>query len=303
MPTQDPAAPSRPRRRLLALCGVGLTAAVLLAAALPAERPADPPAGDPAPKSKVDSKVDSKADSKADSKSASAAADHGDAEKGLSEDTIIKRANAARDSWWAYRALVKPAAPAVRDSAWARNDVDRFILARLEEKGLAPAPEADRVALIRRASFDLTGLPPTPEEIAAFEADRSPDAYERLIDRLLASPHYGEKWARHWLDLVRYADTNGFERDSDKNAAWKYRDFVVRAFNDDMPYARFVQAQLAGDELSDRDFDTLVATGFYRLGLWDDEVPDLKQALADDLDSIVDTTARTFLGISMNCAR
>ncbi|MFN9126023.1 MAG: DUF1549 domain-containing protein, partial [bacterium] len=303
MPTQDPAAPSRPRRRLLALCGVGLTAAVLLAAALPAERPADPPAGDPAPKSKVDSKVDSKADSKADSKSASAAADHGDAEKGLSEDTIIKRANAARDSWWAYRALVKPAAPAVRDSAWARNDVDRFILARLEAKGLAPAPEADRVALIRRASFDLTGLPPTPEEIAAFEADRSPDAYERLIDRLLASPHYGEKWARHWLDLVRYADTNGFERDSDKNAAWKYRDFVVRAFNDDMPYARFVQAQLAGDELSDRDFDTLVATGFYRLGLWDDEVPDLKQALADDLDSIVDTTARTFLGISMNCAR
>ena len=222
---------------------------------------------------------------------------------GLDEETIIRRANAARGSWWAYRTLEKPAAPAVRDAAWPRNDIDRFILARLEAKGLAPAPEADRATLIRRASFDLTGLPPTPEELDAFVADESPDAYERLVDRLLASPHYGEKWARHWLDLVRYADTNGFERDSDKNAAWKYRDFVVRAFNDDMPYPRFVKAQLAGDELPDRDFDTLVATGFYRLGLWDDEVPDLKQALADDLDSIVDTTARTFLGISMNCAR
>jgi hypothetical protein len=234
------------------------------------------------------------------------AADDGDkpaAEKGLSEDVVIQRANTARDSWWAYRALSKPAAPAVRDSAWVRNEIDRFILARIEAKGLRPAAELDREALIRRASYDLTGLPPTPEEVAAFVADQSPDAYERLVDRLLASPHYGEKWARHWLDLVRYADTNGFERDSDKNAAWKYRDFVVRALNDDMPYARFVKAHVAGDELPDRDFDTLVATGFFRLGLWDDEVPDLKQALADDMDSMVDTTARTFLAISMNCAR
>ncbi|MEY5031384.1 MAG: hypothetical protein RL354_415 [Planctomycetota bacterium] len=234
------------------------------------------------------------------------AADDGDkpaAEKGLSEDVVIQRANTARDSWWAYRALSKPAAPAVRDSAWVRNEIDRFILARIEAKGLRPAAELDREALIRRASYDLTGLPPTPEEVAAFVADQSPDAYERLVDRLLASPHYGEKWARHWLDLVRYADTNGFERDSDKNAAWKYRDFVVRALNADMPYSRFVKAHVAGDELPDRDFDTLVATGFFRLGLWDDEVPDLKQALADDMDSMVDTTARTFLAISMNCAR
>ena len=223
--------------------------------------------------------------------------------KGLSEDTIVQRATAARDSWWAYRELRKPAAPEVRDAAWCRNEIDRFILARIEQKGLRPAGEADREALIRRASFDLTGLPPSPEEVASFVADRSPDAYERLVDRLLASPHYGEKWARHWLDLVRYADTNGFERDSDKTAAWKYRDFVVRALNDDMPYQRFVKAHVAGDELADRDFDTLVATGFYRLGLWDDEVPDLKQALADDMDSMVDTTARAFLGISMNCCR
>jgi hypothetical protein len=229
------------------------------------------------------------------------------AEKGLSEDTVVRRATAARDSWWAYRELVKPAAPQVRDevrgAAWVRNDIDRFILARIEAKGLQPAAELPREALIRRASYDLTGLPPSPEEIAAFVSDESPGAYERLIDRLLASPHYGEKWARHWLDIVRYADTNGFERDSDKNSAWKYRDFVVRALNDDMPYARFVKAHIAGDELPDRDFDSLVATGFFRLGLWDDEVPDLKQALADDMDSMVDTTARTFLAISMNCAR
>jgi len=225
------------------------------------------------------------------------------AEGSKAEETLVARANAARESWWAYRALEKPQPPTVRGTAWVRNEIDRFILARIEAAGLAPAPEASREALIRRASLDLTGLPPTPEEVAAFVADRSPDAYERLVDRLLASPHYGEKWARHWLDLVRYADTNGFERDSDKNGAWKYRDFVVRALNDDMPYQRFVLAHIAGDELPDRDFDSLVATGVHRLGLWDDEVPDLKQALADDLDSMVDTTARTFLAISMNCAR
>jgi hypothetical protein len=243
--------PSRPFRanaprirRAVVLLGVGVAAAALVAAA---SKDATPASKDATPASK-------------DAQQAPAGtASHG-APKSLSEQTIVTRANAARESWWAYRALAKPDAPAVRDTGWVRNGVDLFILAKLEEKGLAPAPEADRVTLIRRASFDLTGLPPTPEEIAAFEADGSPDAYERLIDRLLASPHYGEKWARHWLDLVRYADTNGFERDSDKSAAWKYRDFVVRAFNDDMPYARFVQAQLAGDELPDRNFDTLVAT-------------------------------------------
>jgi len=226
-----------------------------------------------------------------------------DVPKAVPADTLIQRANAARDSWWAYKELRKPDAPKVADAAWCRSDIDRFLLARMEAKGLRPAPEADRATLIRRASLDLTGLPPSPAEVDAFVADTSPDAYERLVDRLLASPHYGEKWGRHWLDLVRYADTNGFERDSDKEGAWKYRDFVVRALNDDMPYARFVQAQVAGDELPDRDYDSLVATGFFRLGLWDDEVPDLKQALADDMDGMVDTTARTFLGISMNCAR
>ena len=205
--------------------------------------------------------------------------------------------------WWSYRPIADVAPPAVRDTAWIRNDIDRFILARLEADGLAPAPEADRVALIRRATFDLTGLPPTPAEVDAFLADADPQAWEHVIERLLASPHYGERWGRHWLDLVRYADTNGFERDGDKPGTWRYRDWVIGAMNQDKPYDRFITEQLAGDELPDRDFSTMVATGYYRLGMWDDEVPDLKQALADDMDGIVDVTARTMLGVGLGCAR
>jgi hypothetical protein len=208
-----------------------------------------------------------------------------------------------RAEHWCWQAPERATAPPVTQAAWCRGDIDRFVLARLEAAGIAPAPEADRVALVRRATFDLTGLPPTPDEVAAFVADTRPDAWERVIDRLLASPRYGEKWGRFWLDLVRYADTNGFERDGDKPDAWKYRDWVVQAFNDDKPYDRFVLEQLAGDELPDRDFGSLVATGYYRLGMWDDEVPDLAQAQADDMDGIVDITARTFLGIPMGCVR
>ena len=216
---------------------------------------------------------------------------------------LERKAIASRESWWAYRPLSTAPPPAVRDETWCRNGVDRFILAPIEAKQLAPALEADRVALLRRASFDLIGLPPTPEEVAQFLADDQDGAFERVLDRLLASEQYGVRWGRHWLDIVRYADTNGFERDSEKSGAWKYRDFVVDAFNADMPYAQFVTAQLAGDELESRDFNSLVATGFYRLGVWDDEVPDLAQAQADDMDGIVDTTARAFLGISLGCAR
>jgi hypothetical protein len=205
--------------------------------------------------------------------------------------------------WWSYRPIADTAPPTVRDTAWPRNDIDRFILARLEADGLAPAPEADRIALIRRATYDLTGLPPTPAEVDAFLADTDPQAWEHVIERLLASPHYGERWGRHWLDLVRYADTNGFERDSDKPSTWRYRDWVIGAMNQDKPYDRFITEQLAGDELADRDFSTMVATGYYRLGMWDDEVPDLKQALADDMDGIVDITARTMLGVGLGCAR
>jgi hypothetical protein len=216
---------------------------------------------------------------------------------------IEQRAAKAMNTWWSWKPLAAPAPPAVREGAWVRSPIDRFVLARLEAAGVEHAAEASREVLIRRAAFDLTGLPPTPEEVRAFVSDTRPDAWERLIDRLLASPEYGVKWARHWLDLVRYADTNGFERDGEKTSAWKYRDWVVRAFNEDKPYNRFVVEQLAGDELPDRDHSTLLATGYYRLGMWDDEVPDLQQALADDMDGIVDVTARTFLGVGLGCAR
>ena len=218
--------------------------------------------------------------------------------------TRTKKIDFAKErKWWSYAPISDQSPPQVNDQAWYKNDIDRFILAKLETIGLSPAPQANRVALIRRAFYDLTGLPPSPEEVDAFVSDTRPQAWSELIDRLLASPHYGERWGRHWLDLVRYADTNGFERDGDKPASWRYRDWVIAAFNSDKPYDRFLTEQLAGDELPDRSFDTMVATGYYRLGMWDDEVPDLSQALADDLDGIVDTTARTMLGMGLGCAR
>jgi hypothetical protein len=193
--------------------------------------------------------------------------------------------------------------PAVKNTAWARNPIDAFILAKLEAKELTPAEPADRVALVRRLTYDLTGLPPTPDEVEAFVYDRSLDAYEKLIDRLLASPHYGEKWGRHWLDVVRYAETNGYERDGPKPFAWRYRDYVIKSFNDDKPYDQFVREQLAGDEMPGYNPDAIIATGYYRLGLWDDEPVDPKQARYDELDDYVATTAQTFLGMTMNCAR
>src|SRR5262249_30653873 len=146
-----------------------------------------------------------------------------------------------------------------------------FILARLETKGLPPNGPASKQELVRRLYYDLTGLPPTPQEVEAFVNDQSPDAYETLVDRLLNSPRYGEKWGRHWLDLVHYAETNSYERDNPKPHVWRYRDYVIRAFNADKPFDRFLKEQLAGDELPDADIDSLIATGYYRLGIWDDE--------------------------------
>ncbi|MBI3465197.1 MAG: DUF1553 domain-containing protein, partial [Planctomycetes bacterium] len=186
---------------------------------------------------------------------------------------------------------------------WARTPVDRFILARLEARGLRPAPQADKVALLRRAYYDLTGLPPSPEEVDAFLADDSANAFADVVDRLLDSPHYGERWARHWLDLVRFAETNSFERDGVKPNAWRYRDYVIRSFNDDKPYDQFVREQLAGDELETVTSDSIIATGYYRLGLWDDEPSDPLQARYDELDDIVATTGQVFLGLTVNCAR
>ena len=206
-------------------------------------------------------------------------------------------------SWWANQPLAGTPLPVVQDEGWSEATLNRFILARLEAEGLAPSPQADRLALIRRATYDLTGLPPTPEEIHAFLSDETPGAWERVIERLLASPQYGVRWGRHWLDLVRYAETDGYERDRPKPGAWRYRDWVVQAFNDDMPYDRFLVTQLAGDEMEGADFSSHVATGYFHLGIRDDEPTDTLQAQFDDLDGIVDTTCRVMLGVSMGCAR
>ncbi len=205
--------------------------------------------------------------------------------------------------WWAYQPLRRPNVPVVAAGAAVANEIDRFVLHGLARRGLRPGPRADRAVLIRRLTYDLIGLPPTPEEVAAFDKDERPDAYERLVERLLDDPQYGVKWGRHWLDLVRYAETNSFERDGRKPAVWRYRDWVVKACNEDLPWQDFLTMQLAGDELPDAGFDARVATGYYRLGLWDDEPTDPLQAIYDDYDSILDTTARSMLGVSIGCAR
>ena len=207
------------------------------------------------------------------------------------------------DEHWAFVAPVKPRVPQVRDAAWVSNPIDAFILSKLEDAGLTPAAPATKQQLIRRVYFDLTGLPPTLAEVDAFVKDESPQAFETVVDRLLKSPRYGERWARHWLDVVRYADTNSFERDGNKPHAWRYRDYVIRAFNDDKPYDQFVREQLAGDELPEVTNDSIIATGYYRLGLWDDEPADRLLAKFDALDDIVATTGQVFLGLTVNCAR
>ena len=216
--------------------------------------------------------------------------------------------------YWAYQPLRRPPIPPVRNSAWVRTPVDAFILSKLEAAGLAPAPAAAKLALIRRVTYDLTGLPPSPEEVDAFVNDANPAAYEKVVDRLLLSPHYGEKWGRHWLDLVRYAETNGYERDGPKPFAWRYRDYVIKSFNTDKPFDRFLREQLAGDELArqwepssertDAELaDAVIATGYLRLGVWDDEPADPLQARYEEYDDIVATTAQVFLAMTVNCAR
>ncbi len=204
-------------------------------------------------------------------------------------------------AFWSFQPIARPAPPDVPQAG--DNPIDRFILARLHEKGLASNPPASPRELIRRVYFNLIGLPPSAQEIAAFEADPSDAAYEAMIDRLLAMPQYGERWARHWLDVVRYAQSNGYERDNEKPYAWRYRDYVVKSFNEDKPYDRFVIEQLAGDELPDRDPDTVTATGFYRLGVWDDEPDDARMAEFDALDDIAHVTGSAFMGMTIGCAR
>ncbi len=203
-------------------------------------------------------------------------------------------------AWWSFRPVTRPEAPDVgRDVA----PIDAFVLAHLDAAGIPANPRADRRELARRAFFDLIGLPPSPEELAAFEADARPDAFARLVDELLARPEYGQRWGRHWLDVVRYAETVGYERDEFKPYAWRYRDYVVDAFNSDKPYDRFLLEQLAGDELEPATDEALVATGFYRLGTWDSEPDDKQQALFDELDDVVRTISEGVLGVTVGCAR
>ncbi|HXG08833.1 MAG TPA: PSD1 and planctomycete cytochrome C domain-containing protein, partial [Gemmataceae bacterium] len=214
---------------------------------------------------------------------------------------------------WAYRPIQRTAVPEIRNpQSTIRNPIDAFILARLNDKGLKPAPPADKRTLIRRVTLDLTGLPPTPEEIDAFLADDSPDAWEKVIDRLLASPHYGEQWARHWLDVVRYADTSGFSNDFERPTAWRYRDYVVRAFNQDKPFDRFIVEQIAGDELASSppargeggDPELLIAVGFLRMGPWEHTGMSVAAVTRQQfLDDVTNAVGVTFLAQGLRCAR
>ncbi|MBI4663541.1 MAG: DUF1553 domain-containing protein [Verrucomicrobia bacterium] len=215
------------------------------------------------------------------------------------------------DSWWSLQPLQTRKLPAVENTAWPRTPVDRFILAKLQEQNLAPAPEADKSTLLRRVTFDLTGLPPTPEELQGFLADPSAGAYEKVVDRLLNNPRYGERWARHWLDVVHYADTHGHDQDRPRTNSWPYRDYVVRAFNEDKPYAHFVEEQLAGDVLYPGDPNGVIATGFIATGPWDEssqmhimaDTVDKKIAQNLDRDDIVTTAMSTFVSSTVHCAR
>jgi hypothetical protein len=205
--------------------------------------------------------------------------------------------------WWSFQPITKPAIP-FQDDRGISNPIDHFLLEKLKSKELQLSRRASRRELIRRAYFDLIGLPPTPEAVSLFEQDDDPKAWEKLIDELLASPHYGERWGRHWLDLVRFAETNGYERDGVKPFAWRYRDYVIDSFNADKPYDQFIIEQLAGDELPGPfDPGRIIATGYYRLHVWDDEPDSTIAAEFDDLDDIMVTTGATFLGLTLGCAR
>jgi hypothetical protein len=206
---------------------------------------------------------------------------------------------------WAYQPVKRASPPAVKEAGWIRNPIDRFILAEIEKLGMVHALEANRGALIRRVTFDLLGLPPSPDEVAAFLEDKRPDAYERLVDRLLASPQYGERWGQHWLDLAHYADSNGYELDAERPDAWRYRDWVVNALNADLPYDRFLMLQLAGDDLAPGDHGALIATGFCRCGprevVGGNVIPEVKRQ--NELSEITGTVGSVFLGLTIGCAR
>ena len=215
--------------------------------------------------------------------------------------TVTRRPKSAH---WAFRPPQRPFLPPVTNRTWPRNGIDFFVLARLEKEGLAPSAEADRATLIRRLCLDLVGLPPTPAEVDAFLADNRPGAYERLVNRLLASPHYGERWGRHWLDAARYADSDGYEKDTGRPFAWRWRNWVLDALNRDLSYDRFVIEQLAGDLLPGATLEQKVATGFHRNTLTNKEGgADQEQFRVEAVIDRVNTTARVFLGLTLGCAQ
>src|ERR1043166_7129382 len=204
-----------------------------------------------------------------------------------------KSFTAQQRRWWAFQPVVKPAAAGI----------DPLVRAKLAEKGIKPNPPADRITLLRRVTFDLIGLPPTLEETQAFLADPSPDAWEKVVDRLLASPRYGERWARHWLDLARYADSEGFKSDETRPNVWRYRDYVIDSFNQDKPYDRFIKEQIAGDELYPGDPQALIATGFNRHFPDESNARKLMERRQEILNDVTDTVGATFLGLTFACAR
>jgi mono/diheme cytochrome c family protein len=208
-------------------------------------------------------------------------------------------------AYWAFQPVRKPEVPKVRHADRVRTPIDAFVLARLEKEGIEPAPEASRTDLLRRVSYDLTGLPPTPEEVDAFVKDSGPDAYERLVDRLLASPRYGERWAQHWLDVVRFGESEGYEYDTPVGNLWRYRDYVIHSFNDDKPYDRFIFEQIAGDEIDPQSNESLIASGFHRLGpvrrnAGNQEVAGSRNEVLTDRTDII---GAAFLGVTLGCAR
>src|SRR5579884_4216277 len=228
--------------------------------------------------------------------------------------TVGLSAASEPSEWWSLKPIRKPAPPPVpptQDASWVRTPIDRFILAKLNEKGLRPSPPADRRTLLRRVTFDLIGLPPTLDEMKAFLADPAADAYEKAVDRLLASPQYGERWARHWMDVVHYAETHGHDQDRPRPHAWPYRDYLIRAFNEDRSYARFVQEQIAGDVLFPDDPQGIVATGLLATGPWDesslqsimDDTVDKRIAQYLDRDDMLSTVLSTFVSTTVHCAR
>ncbi len=220
---------------------------------------------------------------------------------------VAKYDDAAARKWWSFQPLAKPSVPTPKDAAWAKTDIDRFLLTGLEAKGLKPVADADRATLLRRAYFDLIGLPPTPKELDAFLKDTAPDAFEKVVDRLLASPQFGERWGRHWLDVARYAESTGKDVNIAFPHAWRYRDYVIGAFNEDKPYDQFIKEQIAGDLLTARDdkdkADKLVATGFLAIGTKSLNERNPKQFAMDLADEQIDTMSQAVLGLTISCAR